>query len=213
MILRNRIAMLQVGLALGGCLTMLGNVFAQSEAVFIKRAATLRDAPGEASRSIASLPPQAAVTRLSERQGAWVKVSTLDGAQGWVHMFDIAASTAGNGSNAQPGNAGTAALRGITGFFNKSGANANAGMLTTSTVGIRGLGAEDLARAQPDPAALAAADAARVGEYEALQFAAAASLKPREVNALVAPTAPSTSFSSPSGSRTGNAADEWIHGR
>ena len=66
--------------------------------MLIKRAAQLREAPGESSRSLAPLPLQTAVTRLGngqgERQGAWIKVRMADGIQGWGHMFDITSANA-----------------------------------------------------------------------------------------------------------------------
>ena len=162
-----------------------GGALAQTESVLIKRVAQLRNTPGEASPSIANLPLQTAVTRLGDRQGPWIKVRLADGTQGWVHMFDITAA-----STAPTSNAGTNALRGITSFFNKGSAQANATSLPTSTIGIRGLGAEDLANSQPNPAAVAQADAARVDENQARQFANAASLTSRTVTPLPVPAAP-----------------------
>lgn len=158
---------------------------AQTESVLVKRAAQLRDAPGEAARSIANLPLQTAVTRLGDRQGPWIKVRMADGTQGWVHMFDITSA-----SPAPTGNAGTNALRGITSFFNKGSAQANATSPPTSTVGIRGLGEEDLANSQPNLAAVAQADASRAHENQARQFANAAALTSRTVYPLPVPVAP-----------------------
>ncbi|MEP6770719.1 MAG: SH3 domain-containing protein, partial [Polaromonas sp.] len=136
----------------------------QGEAVLIKRAAQLREAPGEAARAVAPLPVQTSVTRLGERQGAWVKVRMADGTSGWVHMFDITSASS-------QGSAGTSALRSLSSFFNKGSAQAPGGAVATSTVGIRGLGAEDLANAVPNLAAVAQADANRVDAAQARQFA------------------------------------------
>lgn len=188
---------LQAGLGIGALLVFGSAALAQNEAVLIKRQAQLRDAPGEASRSLAPLPVQTAVTRLGERQGPWIKVRMADGTQGWVHMFDITAA-----GSAQAGNAGTGALRSITGFFNKGSAQTNASALPTSTVGIRGLGAEDIANAQPNLAAVAQLDEARVDAGQARQFAGSASLASRTVSPLPVPAAParSTAPGGPAGS-------------
>ncbi|OOG41053.1 SH3 domain-containing protein [Polaromonas sp. A23] len=167
---------------LGTGLLLLGSAlaYAQSESVLIKRAAELREAPGENSRSLAALAVRTPVTRSGARQGAWIQVRTAEGASGWVHMFDVA-STTGTVSSA-----GTGALRGLTSFFNKG--SAQGGTTTaTSTVGIRGLGAEDLARAQPDMAAVAQADGLRQDADQARQFAAGAALSSRTVEALPTP--------------------------
>lgn len=185
---------------LGLCLAILvctGTAFAQSEAVVIKRVSTLRDAPGEASKSLMPLAIQTSVTRLAERQGPWIKVRTADGTQGWLHMFDITAS-----SSTQVGNAGTGALRSITGFFNRGSAQGNAGP-ATSTVGIRGLGAEDIANSQPNLTAVTLLDTARLDASQARQFANTASLSSRSVAPLPIPASPPRA-SSPSGPAGGN---------
>ncbi|WP_411879445.1 SH3 domain-containing protein [Polaromonas sp. YR568] len=156
----------------------------QGEAVLIKRAAQLRDGPGDTARSLAPLPVQTSVTRLGERQGAWIKVRTADGTSGWVHMFDITSASAPSGG------AGTGALRSLSSFFNKGSAQTPSSTVSTSTVGIRGLGAEDLANAQPNLAAVAQADANRVNAAQARQFAGGASLSSRQVEPLPVPAPP-----------------------
>jgi hypothetical protein len=62
--------------------------------------------------------------------------------------------------------------------------------VSTSTVGIRGLGAEDLANAQPNLAAVAQADANRANAAQARQFAGGASLSSRQVEPLPVPAPP-----------------------
>jgi hypothetical protein len=167
---------------LGTGLLLLGSAlaYAQSESVLIKRAAELRETPAENSRSLAALAVRTPVTRSGARQGPWIQVRTAEGASGWVHMFDVASTTGTVPS------AGAGALRGLTSFFNKG--SAQGGTTTaTSTVGIRGLGAEDLARSQPNMAAVAQADGLRQDADQARQFAASAALTSRTVEALPTP--------------------------
>lgn len=166
----------------------------QGETVLIKRAAQLREGPSESSRGMMALPLQTSVVRLGEKQGAWIKVSAPDNAQGWVHMFDVTSPATGSASS---GNVGTSALRGITNFFNRGTAQAPGNNVATSTLGIRGLGAENLNNAQPNVAAVAQAEALRVDAAQARQFAAGASLAMRNVEPLPAPVAP-TNNSQPS---------------
>ena len=162
------------------------------EAMLIKRPAQLREAPGESSRSLQALPLQTSVTRLGERQGPWIKARTVDGSTGWVHMFDV--TSASGGTNANPlASAGAGALRGITNFFNRGSAQQPGSQVATSTLGIRGLGVENLANAQPDVAAVAQADALRVNAVQARQFAATVALASRPVDALPAVAAPPAS--------------------
>ena len=181
-------------------LLMTGAVQAQSEAVLTKRPAQLRDAPGDNSRALATLALQTPLTRTGERQGGWIRVRMADGANGWVHMFDVASVT-------QPpaANVGTSALRGITSFFNKgSTPPPNPSNMPISTVGIRGLGAEDIANAQPNPQAVAMVDSARLDANQARQFAAAASLGSKVVAPLPAPAAASPFTSPAPGNGSGN---------
>jgi Bacterial SH3 domain len=186
-----------IAFAIAACVT--SPVHAQSETVLIKRPAQLRDAPGETSRTLVPLAVQTSVTRLGDRQGPWIKVRLADGTSGWIHMFDVASA-----SSAQTGSAGAGALRSITSFFNKGSAQANASSLPTSTVGIRGLGAEDLANAQPNLAAVAQADSARVDAGQARLFASSASLSARNVEPLPAPAPPAASGGNRPGNRGNN---------
>jgi len=156
----------------------------QGETVQIKRAAHLRDGPSESSRSLMPLALQTSVVRLGEKQGAWIKVSASDNIEGWVHMFDVTAPASASTST---GNVGTSALRGITGFFNRGSGQAPGNNVATSTLGIRGLGAENLNNAQPNVAAVAQLEALRVNAAQARQFGAAASLETRPVDPLPLP--------------------------
>ena len=180
---------MQAGMVIAPLLTSLlvfsapAHAQPQGEAVLIKRAAQLREGPGDSARSLAPLPVQTSVTRLGERNGAWIKVRTADGTSGWVHMFDITAPSSQAG-------AGTGALRSLSSFFNKGSAQAPGGAVATSTVGIRGLGAEDLANAVPNLAAVAQADANRANAAQARQFAGSASLNTRQVEPLPTPAPP-----------------------
>jgi len=160
--------------------------FSQTDALMIKRPAELRQAPGENAPSLAPLPVQTPVTRLTARQGAWIQVKTANGTTGWVHMFDVGTSSAPSAA----GNTASGALRGLTNFFNRGSAQGGATTTATSTVGIRGLGAEDIANAQPDLAALSHAEGMRVDATQARRFAAEAPLTARAVDPLPIPAPP-----------------------
>lgn len=179
-------------LALGVQLT----VHAQTESVLVKRAVELREAPGDSSRSLGPLTPQTPLTRLGERQGPWVQVRTAQGTTGWVHMFDIGAS----GGARPSGSSGTSGgLGSLTSLFGRSGGQGGGNTLATSTVGIRGLGAEDIAKAQPNLGAVGQVEAMRVDAAHAREFAAAAALNAYAVPALPEPPRPKP----PAGQRGG----------
>jgi len=150
------------------------------EAAVTRRPVQLRDAPGDQARSIASLPAQAAVTRGNERQGPWVKVATADGATGWLHLFDIGPASAPAEGGSIAGNA----LRSVTSLFGGSPQPQRA----ATTAGVRGLDAEDLAQAQPDPAAVVRMEAQRPGEADVRSFARRAGWQPRAVEPLPEPS-------------------------
>ena len=159
---------------------------AQTDTLYVKRASELRQGPADSTASVLPLAAQTAVTRLPERQGAWMRVKTEAGQTGWVHMLDL-------GSGAAPtsmGSTASGALRGLSNFFNRSSPSASTS--ATSTVGIRGLGAEDIANAQPDLQALHQAEGLRADAPQARRFAAEAQLAVRRVEPLPEPQPPST---------------------
>ncbi len=193
---------LAVWLALATWAAPVVNAQAQESAV-IKRATQLRSAPSDTGASVAPLEANSVVTRSNERQGAWTKVSTQQGATGWVHMFDLGPQS---GAAAASNNTATGGLRGLGGLF---GGNSGTTTTATSTVGIRGLDAEDIAKAQPNPAAVGRAEGLRVNAEQARQFASSASLHARDVPAMAQPAVPSggSSSGSRSGGSSGNPSD------
>lgn len=159
----------------------------QGEPAVMKRPAELRAAPGEAGRSLATLAAQEPVLRLAERQGAWIQVQTRAGVSGWVHMFDVAAAIGGPAAAAEStGSALTGGLRSITSMLR--GGSAPPPRVSTSTIGIRGLEAEDLARSQPNLAAVGQMERLRQGEAGAREFAADAALVAVNAPALPGPS-------------------------
>ncbi len=176
----------------------------QADNITLKRAAELREAPGETSRSLAQLPAQTQVVRLSARQGPWIEVRNAQGVTGWIHMFDIGgAAPAPASASASGGNVATGALRGLTGLFSGGGGQTQSRSATTATIGIRGLGAEDIANAQPNLAALAQADTLRVDAAQAQRFGATASLVAQAVPALSVPPPPAKAAPGPGSTGVG----------
>jgi hypothetical protein len=167
-------------------LVLLGNLAAQAQdALVTKRQTTLRESPAEGAAAIATLPAQTALTRQPTRQGPWVQVKTATGASGWIHLFDVGNATE-QGSVAS---AATGALRGLTNLFNR-GSAPTLNTTSTATVGIRGLGAEDLANARPNMAELTQAEGMRQDAAQAKRFAVDANLRPQAVAPLPVPPPP-----------------------
>lgn len=162
----------------------------QGEPAVMKRAAALRESPGESGRSLAQLPAQEPVTRLGDRQGGWIQVQTRGGSAGWVHMFDVGPTGLGAGAGTRVpssgGNSLAGGLRGLTNLL-AGGGSTPPPRVATATIGIRGLEAEDLDRAQPNLSAVGKMEQLRQGESGARQFAAEAALVAANVSALPAP--------------------------
>ena len=171
------------------------SALAQEPAV-TKRATELREAPGDTGRSLAALPAQSPVTRLAERKGPWVQVKTAAGQTGWLHLFDVGPASGAANTQVGGGSGGVSGgLRGISDLFSKSGPTA------TSASGIRGLDKEDIARAQPNTAAVGQMESMRQSEDQARQFAGSAPLSAVAVDPLPAPARAGTT---PGGDNPGN---------
>lgn len=187
----------------GAALALVAGAAHAQEAAVVKRATQLRDSPADNGASVAPLEANTVVTRSSERKGPWTKVSTPQGATGWVHMFDLGPQS---GAAANSNNTAAGGLRGLGGLF---GGNSGSTTTATSTVGIRGLDAEDIAKAQPNPAAVGRVEGMRVNADQARQFASSASLHARDVPAMAQPALPSggSGAGNRSGGSSGNPSD------
>jgi hypothetical protein len=157
-----------------------------ADAFVIKRPSELRSAPGETSPSLGPLAIATPITRLTARQGAWVEVNTTQGTTGWVHMFDMTTAAAA----AQSGGSGAGFLRGVGSLFGGKSTQTAANTGATSTIGIRGLGAEDIANTQPNLAAVAQVEGMRVDAVQARRFASDATLTAHTVDPLPVPAPP-----------------------
>lgn len=153
-----------------------------TDTLLVKRATQLRETASEAAPGLAALEPRTAVSRLQARRGPWIEVRTAQGVTGWVHMFDV-----GTTPVAPSGNFATGALRGLTGLF--GGGNSLAPS-RTATIGIRGLGAEDIANAQPNLVAVTLVEALRLDAMQARQFASEAALTALTIEPLPVPPRP-----------------------
>jgi len=162
------------------------SVLAQSDTVTVKRESQLRESPAESAPSLAALPVQTPLTRLATRRGPWIEVRTTQGQTGWVHLFDVGTVPA-----AQGGNFATGALRGLTGLLGGGNALAPTTRTATATVGIRGLGAEEITNAQPNPIAVTLMETLQINTAQAQQFGAVAGLTAQAMAPLPVPPPPS----------------------
>ncbi len=135
-----------------------------------RSAVTLMSAPYSDAKPAGQLPQNTTVEIL-ERRGGWMRISGK-GKTGWAKLFQV---RTGTGPEAQKSGEGLAILRNI----GETGRSGSQGIVATT--GIRGLSAEDLKTAKPNPQAVSAMDAYRANDSTARQYAQSAGLKEKNV--------------------------------
>jgi len=148
---------------------LLWTLTAGADPATVVRSTDLKKAPASDAETLASLEENAKV-QTTERRGGWIQVRTDAGVSGWVKF--LALRFAGAGA-APSGDSGVAQL------FNVARGGTSGSQVTT---GVRGLDAEDISSAQPNPQALQRMDGYAVGADEAARFAAAGPLQAQAVD-------------------------------
>ena len=161
---------------------------AQAQTMQVHKTSQMRQEPSSDATVLLELPAGTKVTRMPNKQGAYAQITTSDNQIGWVRMFDLSSVGAQQASDST--NTAKDALRGLTSLF--GGGSKKPEATHTATMGIRGLGAEDIANAQPNMVSLAKLEAIRVSADDAHVFAARAAMQARQVTDLPAPPSPST---------------------
>lgn len=116
-------------------------LLAAAEPATLIRATELKQEPATDATTVAKLPENAAVETL-ERKGGWTRIKA-GASEGWVRMLSL---RFGGPGEAKKGDSGLSQL------FNVARTGTSGAQVTT---GARGLDAEQLANAQPNPAELA----------------------------------------------------------
>jgi len=115
-------------------------LLAAAEPATLLRATELKKEPATDAETVARLPENAAVDAL-ERKGGWTRVKSGTD-QGWVRMLAL---RFGGPGEVKKGDSG------VTALFNVARTGTSGTQVTT---GARGLDADQLANAQPNPAEL-----------------------------------------------------------
>ena len=153
------------------------------EQAFTMRATELKEKGASDARTVASLPENTAV-KVLQRAGGWTRVEA-SGQSGWVRAFHLRFP-----STVTESSSSGSALGGLTSAlgFGRSKTEAS----KTSSIGIRGLTAEDFKNATPDVGALQRMQSYRVDKGAAERFAREARLASVSINYLMEEaTAPS----------------------
>lgn len=171
---------------LTACLVAWAAQAQTAQTLTVKRDTEVRKQPDASAESVMPIAASSTVLHHGERQGAWMRIKADTGKQGWMRLFDLsAATTAASNSGGGGGGAGNV-LRGVGSLL----APGSSKPVTTSTLGVRGLDANDLAAAQPNPAAVTQGERLRTSEAQAKQFAQRSGLTPRQVAELPDSAAP-----------------------
>jgi hypothetical protein len=148
-------------------LAFLLPLLALAEPATVIRASDLKQDPATDAATIASLPENTAVDAL-ERKGGWTRVKAA-GAEGWVRMLSL---RYGGAAPAKPG------ASGATQLFNVARTGTSGTQVTT---GVRGLDAEQIVNAQPNPNELAKLQNFAAARPAAESFATQGKLEPQSV--------------------------------
>jgi len=142
-------------------------LLAAAEPAMLVRATELKQEPATDAATVARLPENAAVEAL-ERKGGWTRIKAGT-AEGWVRMLSL---RFGGPGEAKKGDSG------LTQLFNVARTGTSGTQVTT---GARGLDADQLANAQPNPAELAKMAAFAADAEAAASFAAKGKLSATSV--------------------------------
>jgi hypothetical protein len=148
-------------------LLLLLPLIAAAEPATVIREVEMKQAPATDAATLATLPENTAVDA-HERKGGSNRVKTSAG-EGWVRMLSL---RLGGATTAKPG------ASGLTQAFNVARTGTSG---TQTTTGVRGLDADQIANAQPNPAELAKLEKFAANREAAASFATEGKLAPTSV--------------------------------
>lgn len=151
------------------CLQVLFPGSLTAEPATLARAAELMKEPASDAPRVATLPENAAVDA-GERRGGWIRVRTAAGEEGWVKLLSL--------RYAGPG----AVRQGDTGLAQAVNVARTGTSGTRVTTGVRGLDAEEIANARPNPAELSRLKRFASTREASAAFADAAKLRSQPVD-------------------------------
>lgn len=138
-----------------------------AETAVVVRATELKKDPATDAPTLAQLAENAKVETL-ERKGGWTRVKAPEG-EGWVKMLALRFGSPGA---AKQGDSGVSQLLNVA----RTGTSG-----TQVTTGVRGLDADMLAKARPNPEELRRMGSYATGKSDAASYAASASLQSQRV--------------------------------
>ena len=149
-------------------LLFLAPALCLAEPATVIRSTELKQAPATDAATVASLAENTAVDA-GERKGGWTRVKA-GSSEGWVRMLSLRYAGAGD---AKQGDAGVTQLLNVA----RTGTSG-----TQVTTGVRGLDAEQLANARPNPAEMKKMEGYAASKEGAEGFAGKGKLQSQRVD-------------------------------
>ena len=150
--------------------------FAVTGTAYAKETGTTRSTvnlmttPYSDAKQTGQLPANTTVNIL-ERHGGWLRISAK-GKTGWARLHQV---RAGEGPEAKSTGGGLTALKNVS----QTGRSGSQGIVATT--GIRGLSAEELKSAKPNPKGVESMETHRASDNSARDFARSAGLKEKDI--------------------------------
>jgi hypothetical protein len=138
-----------------------------------RSAVDLMATPYRDAKPAGQLPSNTTVDVL-ERRGGWLRISAQS-KTGWARLHQV---RAGEGPEAKNTGGGLTALKNVS----QTGRSGSQGIVATT--GIRGLSAEELKSAKPNPKAVESMEASRANDATARDFARSIGLKEKDIQFL-----------------------------
>ena len=159
-------------LLLAGLLLSVTTLVQAAQSGIMRDTADLRAAPYRDAKLISRVPKQTKVG-IIRRRGGWLKVEVGDHGQGWVRLNQVRVGSSPEQKKSS--------FLGLSTLWRSmtTGRSSSTGLVATT--GIRGISAEDLKGAKPDPAALASLDAFTTSGSDASHHAANGGLVPQKI--------------------------------
>lgn len=145
---------------------MCSSAFAQSGTVV--RKTDLRDKPFLDAAIVAPIAANTPI-EIQSNKGAWMQVKAANGQVGWIKLLNVRTSGGGT-SNSGLGTLGNVIKTGSSG--------------QTVTTGVKGLSAEQIQQAEPNPAEVEKMESYASSQADAARAAQQAKLSPQSVAAI-----------------------------
>ncbi len=159
----------RLGMVLAAGFVLFTAVLSSAEVGTTRSATNMLSAPKSDAKVVGQLTENSRV-EIIERRGAWLRVKR-DGASGWLRLHQVRLGEGAQKTSSE----GTKMLWNV-GQTGRSGASG-----IVATTGVRGLSADDLKTAKPDPKQVKTLEGYRANDAQAREQARVAGLRENQI--------------------------------